>query len=118
METWQAEEAAGPHCVASLSYIYNPQTRGLAQRLAELQLANHDVIGAALSVPLDHAQTLACITLRGETSKVRPIADQIRAEPGVAFGSLNLVSVDLHQHHEGAQDHVHPAHPHLSPRNA
>lgn len=118
IETWQAEEVAGPYCVASFSFIYNPQTRALAQRLADLQLATHDVIAAAMSVPLDHLQTLECITLSGKTATVRAIADRIRAERGVAFASLNLVSVDAHQHHERADDHVHPAHPHLSPRNS
>jgi CopG family nickel-responsive transcriptional regulator len=61
-------------------------------------------------VHLDHEHCLASVILRGATAEVRALADHIRGERGVRFGSLNLVTVELadrHRHMPGDQPHVH-----------
>ena len=50
----------------------------------------------------------------------RERADQVRAERGVRSGAINLLRVDAHEHHEhhdGADVHVHAGLAHLSPTN-
>jgi len=110
------------HCVANLSFIFNHHERALAERLTEVQHANHDLVVCAMHVHLDHENCLEGIMLKGPTEMVRTFADQIRSERGVRFGNLNLVSVetgDRHSHGPGghSQDHTHShtGHEHLSP---
>lgn len=115
VERWRDETAESAHCVGVLSYVFNPETRALAQRLVALQQAHHDLIVAVTQTALDHHHSLASMILRGETAQVRALADQIRAERGVRFGAVNLVGVDpghIH-HHPGAGAHEHA---HMSPR--
>ena len=116
VERWERERPVETHCVAALSYIYNPRTRALAARLSDLQHAHHDLVAASTVVRIDHDSTLECVMLRGETTAVTAFADQVRAERGVRFGSLNLVGADPHDTHIHPGDHSHVGHAHFSPR--
>jgi len=102
-------------CVANLSYVYSHHTRALAQRLVEIGHANHDLVVASFHVHLDHDHCLESVMLKGRRTAVRALADQIRAERGVRFGELNLVTVARHGHHHDDGDHHHEAHDHLTP---
>ncbi len=95
------EEA--PHCVASLSYVYNHHERQLAERLTEQQHHAHDLVVSTLHVHLDHDHCLEAVVLRGATEEVRRFADRLTAERGVRHGQLNLIPVDS----EAVLPHVH-----------
>ncbi len=95
------EEA--PHCVASLSYVYNHHERQLAERLTEHQHQAHDLVVSTMHVHLDHDHCLETVILRGPTREVRRFADQLSAERGVRHGQLNLIPVDT----ESTAPHVH-----------
>ncbi|NJD05272.1 MAG: nickel-responsive transcriptional regulator NikR [Methylococcaceae bacterium] len=94
------EEA--PHCVASLSYVYNHHERRLAERLTDLQHHAHDLVVSAMHVHLDHDHCLEMLFLKGATAAVRELADKLGAERGVRHSSLNLIPVD-----SSGQDHAH-----------
>jgi len=115
LEQWRLEGAEGDHCVANLSYIVDRTVRSLPQRIADMQHAHHDLVGASTVVRLDHAHSFETVILKGTTGAVRSFTEKIRAERGVRFGALNLllVSPGKGQHHEG--DHHHDDHEHLSP---
>lgn len=115
VDGWRNEQAESAHCVACLSYIYNPATRALASRLAELQQAHHDVVAATVAVRIDHELCLETVMLKGATAVVQAFADQVRAERGVSFGKLNLVGARTGDHHGGHGDHSHAGHQHYSP---
>ena len=87
------------HCVACLSYVYNHHERELAERLAEIQHAHHDLTISSMHAHLDHDHCLETVILRGPTSDVQKLADAITAERGVHHGKLNLISVELHAPH-------------------
>jgi len=109
------EAAADADCVANLSYVYSHQTRTLAQRLTEIGHRHHDLVVASLHVHLDHDHCLESVMLKGRTAQVRALADQIRAERGVRFGELNLVTVARHgDHNHDGDAHIH-GHDHLTP---
>jgi CopG family nickel-responsive transcriptional regulator len=126
VERWREERRESRYCVGTLSYVYNRQTRSLAQRLSELQHDHHDLVAATTLVHLDHDHTLESVMLKGETQRVQAFADRLRAETGVKFGTLNLVGVEPdHEHARGHVDdrghgaghtHSHEGHAHLSPR--
>lgn len=115
VEHWKGERRESPNSVAVLSYIYDRNTRELAERLSKMHHAHHDLVLAVTQTPLDHAHSLVSVILNGATDKVRELADRVRAERGVTFGSLNLTGVDLVEHHVHSGDHSHPGHAHLSP---
>ena len=96
-----------PHCVASLSYVFNHHERRLAERLTDLQHHAHDLVVSSMHVHLDHDHCLETLFLRGDTREVRLIAEQISAERGVRHAALNLVPVET----EAVRHHVH-ARPH------
>jgi CopG family nickel-responsive transcriptional regulator len=92
-----------PHCVASLSYVYNHHERRLAERLTNLQHHAHDLVVSTMHVHLDHDNCLETMILRGPTGEVHSFAESVCAERGVRHGRLNLVPVDL----AVRADHVH-----------
>jgi CopG family transcriptional regulator, nickel-responsive regulator len=100
-------------CVANLSYVYNHHERELAERLAIIQHAHHDLTISAMHVHLDHDQCLETVMLKGTVIQVRRFAEELVAERGVRHGQLNLVSVELGKAHS----HGGLAHRHLKPRH-
>lgn len=115
VEARRLEGLTGTHCVANLSYIYSHRTRALAQRLLDMQHEHHDLVVSTTHVILDHASSFETMILRGPTQAVRALADAIRAERGVRFGAVNLVSVDPNDHHESTSAHQHDGLEHASP---
>jgi len=115
IERWREEQANADLCVASLSYVFDRRIRALAQRLAEMQHAHHDLIAASTVLRLDHYHTMESVMLRGSTAAVRAFANQVRAERGVRSGSVNLLTVESGSEHQDATDHHHGDHVHLSP---
>lgn len=111
-------EQVGGACVANLSYIYNHHTRALAQRLTEVAHEHHDLIVATLHVHLDHESCLESTILKGDTTDVRRFADSVRAERGVTFTELNLISVAEDDHHGRQSPHHHSGQRHMTPLHA
>lgn len=109
IETERLNKDEAPHCVASLSYVYNHHERSLAERLTHLQHHAHDLVVCSMHVHLDHEDCLEALFLRGATASVRSFAEKICAESGVRHGSVNLVPVNLAtaDHHTG-HTHFHP----------
>ena len=116
VEAWSKEGKGSNQCVANLSYVFSRQTRLLAQRLSELQQNTHDIVVATTQMHLDHDHTLECVLLKGAADDVRKLADTIRAERGVRFGALNLISVNSNDEHDHVDAHHHIGRAHLSPR--
>jgi CopG family nickel-responsive transcriptional regulator len=118
VEARRIDQAQGA-CVANLSFVYNHHIRALAQRLTEIAHDHHDLIISTMHVHLDHENCLETTVLKGETVRVRALADSLRAERGVTFAELNLFSVatgdtphndpDGH-HHSGDSAHLTPLH--------
>jgi len=103
LETRRIAKEEAPHCVASLSYVYNHHERRLAERLTDLQHHAHDVVVSSMHVHLDHDNCLETLFLRGHTEEVRAFAEKLIAERGVRHGTLNLIPVE----DEAAPRHVH-----------
>lgn len=109
-------ETADGDCVANLSFVYNHHVRALAQRLIDIGHDHHDLVVTTSHVHLDHEHCLESMILRGRTAQVRAFADLVRAERGVRFGELNLISVEPHGRHPDGAAHRHGAHDHLTPQ--
>jgi CopG family transcriptional regulator, nickel-responsive regulator len=109
--------SARTQCVASLSYVYNHHVRELSERLTAAQHAHHSLVVATTHVHLDHEYCLENMFLKGPTAAVRAFADGIRAERGVAYGQINLITVESGDEHRLSPAHQHRGHMHLTPRS-
>jgi CopG family transcriptional regulator, nickel-responsive regulator len=98
-------------CVAVLGYVYDHETRALAQRLTRTFHDHHDLSVAGMHVHLDHESCLEISVLRGPVSAVRGLADALTAQRGVRHANLHVVPVQVsesrHSHGERAIDHPH-----------
>jgi CopG family transcriptional regulator, nickel-responsive regulator len=100
-------------CVATLSYVFDHETRALAQRLMHAQHDRHDLTVASLHVHLDHDACLEVAVLRGASGEVAGFADALTTQRGVRHASLHMVPVTISEtrHRHGAAD---ASHTHLS----
>jgi CopG family nickel-responsive transcriptional regulator len=103
LENHRLESKEAPHCIASLSYVYNHHERRLGERLTDLQHHAHDMVVSSMHVHLDHDNCLESVILRGHTEDVRAFAEKLSAERGVRHGTLNLIPVET----EVTPHHVH-----------
>jgi CopG family transcriptional regulator, nickel-responsive regulator len=111
MATQEAASADAAPCIAVLSYIYDHETRALAQRLTHALHDHHDLTVAGMHVHLDHESCLEVSVLKGITSAVDGLADVLTAQRGVRHANLHIVPVRVsharHYHGSGAANHQH-----------
>ena len=107
LEVHRLARRDAPHCIASLSYVYNHHERRLSERLTDLQHHAHDLVVSSMHVHLDHDNCLETLFLRGATADVRALAEKISAERGVRHGQINLVPVEVEGDHHHLHHHVH-----------
>ena len=112
LESARLERHEAPNCVASLSYVYNHHARDLTERLTSLQHEHHQLVLSSMHVHLDHDNCMETVILRGATSEVTGFANRLMAESEVRHGRLNVVPVEVDDHHH----HGHSYHVHTRPR--
>lgn len=78
-------------CVASLTFVFDPETRELAKRLAAAYRDRTDVRATRLQQPLPGGEILEIAALSGDVAAVRAFAEAIRAERGVRNGELVVI---------------------------
>ncbi|HWA79130.1 MAG TPA: nickel-responsive transcriptional regulator NikR [Acetobacteraceae bacterium] len=98
-------------CMAVLAYIFDYETRGLAQILSRALHDHHDLVVSTVRVPIDHESALEVSVLEGKLADVRALADAITVERGVRHASLHVVPVSesgtRHDHGPGTAPHAH-----------
>jgi CopG family transcriptional regulator, nickel-responsive regulator len=107
-----AAEADGKgHCIATLTYVYDHQTRKLGSRLTAEQHRHHEFQVATLHVHLDHESCLEVSVLRGPAKAVQALADDTISQRGVRHGKLHIVPakrvVGRHNHSGHTHQHFH-----------
>ena len=109
LERARIDHSIAGDCVATLSYVFNHQTRELAKRLTAAHHGHHDHQVATMHVHLDHDSCLEVAVLRGDAAKVREFAKAVIAERGVTHGQVSLipVSIDMAAHIHGGASHRH-----------
>jgi len=77
--------------VATLSYVYDHETRDLARRLTNRQHDHHELSVATMHVHLDQRECLEVTVLRGDGGDLRSFADSVTSQRGVRHGYLHLL---------------------------
>jgi CopG family nickel-responsive transcriptional regulator len=78
-------------CVATLTYVFDPQTRELSKRLAAAFRDRPDLRSTRLQRPLDGGDVLEVAVLEGPTPAVRAFVEAVQAERGVRHGRAVVV---------------------------
>ncbi len=84
--------------VGTITMVYNHHVRDLADKLTEHQHQHHHQIVSALHVHLDAHNCLEVLVLRGSSSEINRIADELLGVKGVKHGKLFLTSSNPEQH--------------------
>jgi CopG family transcriptional regulator, nickel-responsive regulator len=101
--------AAEKTCVGALVYVYDHETRRLAERLTTEQHVHHDLSVATLHVHLDEHKCMEVAVLKGSTHEVRHFADHVIGERGIQYGQLVTIPVAGGAVAAPARVHSHPS---------
>jgi CopG family nickel-responsive transcriptional regulator len=81
-------------CVACVAYVYDPEVRLLAGRLADSQHGHHKVTVSALHVALDSNLRLEVAVLRGKSAEVLALSQSLIAERDVRHGHAHVIPIE------------------------
>jgi CopG family nickel-responsive transcriptional regulator len=76
----------------TLTMVYDHHRPNLSERLTEIQHQDHTQVLAATHVHLDHNNCLEVVIMKGRSSELRKIADQILSLRGVKHGKLVITT--------------------------
>ena len=103
-------DLSSTECLATVVYIYDQSTRELPKRLAHALQEQHDLSVATMRVALDHRDCMEVSVLKGKTSEVEKLAENIIAERGVRHGRVTIIPADIEREshaHGASRAHVH-----------
>ena len=78
--------------VGTLTLVYNHHKPGLSERITDIQHHAGPKVLAATHVHLDHEHCLEVVIMKGRSSEVQHVAEQILALRGVKHGRLVLTT--------------------------
>jgi CopG family nickel-responsive transcriptional regulator len=78
--------------VATLTIVYDHHTRGLSDKLNNVQHDHGHEIVSSLHVHLDHHNCLEVIVLRGKKAQIQALGDRIAGFKGVKHATLALTT--------------------------
>ncbi len=87
-EDWQS----GNEVAAAIILVFDHHKRDLSHKLTHIQHDYHELIISSQHVHLDHHNCLEIVVVRGDTAKVKELADRLKATKGVKYASLAAAS--------------------------
>ena len=87
----QAEQGR-QEIAGTITLVYDHHKRDLQAMLTDIQHDHQELIVAAMHVHLDHHRCLEILTVRGQTLRIRELADRLLAVRGVTHGRLTVAA--------------------------
>lgn len=91
-------EAGEEEMVGTVTLVYNHHVRDLADKLTEHQHQHHHEIISALHVHLDAHNCLEVLVVRGKSTVIKQIADELIGVKGVTHGKLVMTTAHTDTH--------------------
>ncbi|MCG3191153.1 MAG: nickel-responsive transcriptional regulator NikR [Thermoanaerobaculia bacterium] len=91
----EAQEDPKADAAASLTLVYDHDTRELSDRLVEIGHEHHANILSTLHIHLDHDLCLEVMALKGKRRDLRRLAARVLGLKGVLHGGLVMTSLDV-----------------------
>jgi CopG family nickel-responsive transcriptional regulator len=88
-EAWESPDS---QVVGTVTLVYDHHVRMLNEKLTNIQHDFHHAILSTLHVHLDHDNCLEVLVVRGESAKVRKVADVLISTKGVKHGRLTITT--------------------------
>jgi CopG family nickel-responsive transcriptional regulator len=85
----------GKKVIGTITSVYDHHKRELLNKLTDLQHDFHEHIISSQHIHLDHHNCLEVIIVRGESEKVRQLADKINALKGIKHSRLTMTTSGL-----------------------
>jgi CopG family nickel-responsive transcriptional regulator len=86
---WESDEET----IGTVTLVYDHHVKELSEGLNSIQHGMGDAIVSTLHVHLDHDMCLEVIVVRGKSSRIRKLADQLIGTKGVVHGKLTAATV-------------------------
>jgi CopG family transcriptional regulator, nickel-responsive regulator len=86
-------ESPSSVAVAAIFLVYDHHTSGLTKKLNAMQHSQFYHVLASTHIHLDHHNCLETIILKGKSSQIKQLADQLSTVRGVKLGRVNLVGL-------------------------
>jgi len=74
----------------AITFIYDHHQRDLTNKIIDVQHDHQDMIQSSQHIHLDHHNCLEIVAVKGSSSRVRRLADMLKALKGVKYGSLSV----------------------------
>lgn len=87
------EWKTGKEVAAVVVLVYDHHSRGLSNRLTQVQHDYHDLIISSQHVHLDHDNCLELVVMRGEPARVQELSQNLKTTRGVKYTSLAAASI-------------------------
>jgi len=88
-EEWKDEEK---ETVGVLGLVYNHEIRELTETLTRIQHHYVDLIVSTTHIHLDHQNCLEVVIMRGKSSLIKKIADELLSTRSVKHGKLIMTT--------------------------
>ena len=88
----RSEWDEGAEVAGAVTLIYDHHKRELLNRITGIQHDYQEVIISAQHVHLDHHNCLEIVAVKGAPSRVRELADKLKAVKGVMHATLSMSS--------------------------
>ena len=88
----QEWERAEKEVMGSLTLLYNHETRGLVDRLIDLQHEKYSNIISSMHVHIDERNCIEVLVIKGPPEEVKRISDRLLSCKGVKHGKLVMTS--------------------------
>jgi CopG family nickel-responsive transcriptional regulator len=85
-------ESGNPEVIGAVTLVYDHHTRGLSEKLTEIQHDHHKLIVSTTHIHIDHHRCLEITVLRGAIGDVREIGDRLISARGVLHGKIVLAA--------------------------
>lgn len=83
---WKEDE----ECLGTITLVYNHNLRQLGQKLTKVQHHHHDHVLVATHLHLSEDICAEVIMVRGKSSEIQHVADELRRQKGVLHAALSM----------------------------
>ena len=91
-QEWERNEEA----VGTITLVFNHHTRGLTDRLTDIQHHRHHVVLASTHIHLDEDLCAEIVVVKGFAGEIQDLANELRKQKGVLHASLSVSSTGKH----------------------
>lgn len=86
------QQRGNQEIAGTITLLYDHHKRHLQALLTDIQHDHEDVIISTVHVHLDHDNCMEVLLVRGKSSSIKSIADQLIAAKGVKHGKLTVTA--------------------------